>query len=164
MLPPPAFRISLFFSLTDGSVVSLPTWFLNSKHKSWKGGTLSLQLLEAFLGLMIPGWHGTVAVWALGTSPRELCWEPLSYSGPWRESQGRGLDYQCHVWSPDFLCVVKGESWDLNETKFDSEKLMWHFCTEHWEESVALFTLESMRIMASLSRACVSILSTRPHR
>lgn len=69
MLPPPAFRISLFFSLTDGSVVSLPTWFLNSKHKSWKGGTLSLQLLEAFLGLMIPGWHGTVAVWALGTSP-----------------------------------------------------------------------------------------------
>lgn len=73
MLPPPAFLISLFFSLTDGSVVSLPTWFLNSKHESWEGGTLSLQLLEAFLGLMIPGWRSTIAVWALGTSPRELC-------------------------------------------------------------------------------------------
>lgn len=88
----------------------------------------------------------------------------LLWPSPWGESQGRGLGYWGHVLSPGLLCAVKGESWHLSETKSDSEKLMWHFCTEPWEESVALFTLESMRIMASLSRACISSFSTRTHR
>lgn len=42
------------FSLTDGPVVSLPVWFLNSEHEIWRWEALSLQLLQPSLGPMRP--------------------------------------------------------------------------------------------------------------
>lgn len=40
----PWFPYFFIFSLADGFVVSLPIWFLNSEHGTWRRGALSLQL------------------------------------------------------------------------------------------------------------------------
>lgn len=40
----PRFPDFFIFSLADGFAVSLPIWFLNSEHRTWRRGALSLQL------------------------------------------------------------------------------------------------------------------------
>lgn len=116
MLPPPSFLISLFFSLTDGPVVSLPVWFLNSEHEIWRWKALSLQLLQPSLGPMRPQQalrNCCVGTWRLlHWSLAESCY-PAEWLWHVREAWGLEVPCACHglasyllwdfgkiIWSP----------------------------------------------------------------